>query len=40
MKKQNYIAPDIEIIEVAVEQGFAQSQQPMEGLDRNPALDW
>lgn len=25
MKKENYIAPEVEIIEVAVEQGFAAS---------------
>lgn len=37
MEKQNYIAPDVEVIEVAVERGFAQS---MEDVDRNPSLDW
>lgn len=25
MEKMNYIAPEVEIIEVAIEQGFAQS---------------
>lgn len=39
MEKQNYIAPDVEVIEVAVEQGFAQSQ-PTEDILRNPSLDW
>ena len=37
MEKQNYVAPDIEVIEVAVEQGFAQS---LEDIERNPAFDW
>lgn len=40
MEKLNYIAPDIEVIDVVVEQGFAQSQPPMEDIGRNPALDW
>ena len=35
----NYIAPDIEVIDVAVEQGFAQSD-PLEDVDRKPVLDW
>lgn len=26
MEKQNYIAPEIEVLEVKVEQGFAQSE--------------
>lgn len=38
MKSQNYIVPEIKVIEVAVEQGFATST--LEGLDRNPSMDW
>lgn len=32
-KKENYIVPEIEIIEVAVEQGFAQSTGDGGGYD-------
>ena len=39
MEKLNYIAPDIEVIDVAVEQGFAQSNT-LEGINRNEPLDW
>lgn len=28
-KKMNYIAPEVEVLEVAVEQGFAQSGVPV-----------
>ncbi len=28
MEKKNYLAPEIEVLEVAVEQGFAQSGVP------------
>ena len=38
MEKQNYITPEIEVLEVEVEQGFAAS--PMEGIGKNPSLDW
>lgn len=33
MKKDNYISPEIEIFEIAIEQGFAQSQNA-------PISDW
>ena len=39
MEKQNYIAPEIEIIEVAIEKGFAASD-PMEGVFRDETADW
>ncbi len=38
MENKNYVAPEIEVVEVAVEQGFAAS--PFEDIDRNPTLDW
>ena len=37
-KLHNYEAPQIELFEVEVEQGFAQS--PLEDIDRNPIMDW
>ena len=37
MENKNYIAPEIEVIEVAVEQGFAAS---LEGIDRNDPIGW
>lgn len=39
MEKLNYITPEIEVINVVVEQGFAASE-PMEGVDRNPSIPW
>ena len=38
MKKQNYIAPEIEVVEVQIEQGFAQSQ--LEGYGKDTPLGW
>lgn len=35
MKKQNYLAPEIEIIEVQTEHGFALSDMPIEDWDNN-----
>jgi hypothetical protein len=37
--KQVYETPEIEVIDVKIEQGFAQSD-PLEDVDRKPALDW
>lgn len=37
-KLYNYEAPQIELFEVEVEKGFAQS--PLEDIDRNPPIDW
>ena len=36
--KQNYTAPEVEVIEVAIEQGFAQSVDPYDGFgsEENP----
>lgn len=39
MEKQNYISPQIEVIEVQIEQGFAASL-PMEGVFRDETADW
>ena len=38
MEKQNYITPEVEVIEVEIEKGFAASS--MEGIGKNPTLDW
>ena len=38
MEKQNYIAPEIEIVEVAIEKGFAQTQ--LEGYDKKDDMTW
>ena len=39
MEKQNYVAPEIEIIEVAIEKGFANSQT-LEDIERNEPIGW
>lgn len=39
MEKPNYISPEIEIIDVAIEKGFAQSQ-PLEDIERNDPIGW
>ena len=39
MEKPNYISPEIEIIDVAIEKGFAQSQQ-LEDIDREDSIGW
>ena len=39
MEKQNYIAPEVDVFEVQIEQGFAASQ-PMEGVFRDETADW
>ena len=39
MKKLTYIAPDIEVIDVAVEQGFAQSTT-LEDINRKEPIGW
>ena len=39
MEKPNYIAPDIEVIDVAVEQGFAQSD-PLEDIIKKEPIGW
>ena len=38
-KKMNYIAPEVEVLEVAVEQGFAQSGGP-DFIPFGPEQDW
>ena len=38
MEKQNYITPEIEIIEVAIEKGFANSQ--LEDYGKNTPIGW
>ncbi len=38
MEKQSYIAPEIEIFEVAIEKGFAQSQ--LEDYEKNNPIGW
>ena len=38
MENKNYISPEVEVIEVEIEKGFAAS--PMEGIGKNPTLDW
>ena len=30
--KMNYVAPEVEVLEVQVEQGFAQSGDPIDGM--------
>ena len=39
MEKPNYISPEIEIIDVATEKGFAQSQT-LEDIERNDPIGW
>ena len=39
MERQNYIVPEIEIFEVAIEKGFAQSQT-LEDIDREDPIGW
>ena len=31
MEKKNYVAPEVEVLEIAVEQGFAESGEPKFG---------
>lgn len=38
MEKQNYIAPEIEVIEVAIEKGFADTQ--LEGYGKQDPIGW
>ena len=41
MKKLTYITPEIEVVEVLVEQGFSLSQSQMENIgDRNEEIEW
>jgi hypothetical protein len=37
-KLPTYESPQIELFEVEVEKGFAQS--PLEDIDRNPPINW
>ena len=39
MEKQNYIMPDIDVIEVTIEQGFAQSDT-LEDINRKDPMGW
>lgn len=39
MEKQHYIAPEIEVIDVTIEQGFAQST-PLEDINRKEPIGW
>ncbi len=39
MEKKSYLAPEIEVIEIAVEQGFATSSGP-EFTPFGPEQDW
>ena len=39
MEKKNYLAPEVEVIEVAVEQGFAVSGGP-DFIPFGPEQDW
>jgi hypothetical protein len=39
MEKKNYVAPEVEVLEIAVEQGFAQSGEPKFG-GFGPEQDW
>ncbi len=39
MEKKNYLAPEVEVLEVAVEQGFAQSGVP-QYTPFGPEQDW
>ena len=35
MEKQNYIAPQVEMLEIEIEKGFAQSFVPQDGQNGN-----
>ena len=39
MEKLHYIAPDIEVIDVAIENGFAQSDT-LEDINRKDPIGW
>lgn len=39
MEKKNYLAPEVDVIEVAVEQGFAASGDP-DFIPFGPEQDW
>ena len=36
--KQHYLAPEFEVLDIKVEQGFAASN--LEDPDENPEMDW
>ena len=37
-KQEKYLAPEFEVVEIEVEQGFSQSN--LEDPDENPEMDW
>ena len=39
-EKQRYLAPEIEVLEMIVEQGFATSNSNFEDPKENPEIDW
>jgi hypothetical protein len=39
-EKQRYLAPEIEVLEMIVEQGFAPSNSNFEDPKENPEIDW
>ena len=39
-KKEMYVAPEVEILEVAVEKGFAGSDGPSIGVDPGDLPEW
>ncbi len=38
--KMNYIAPEVEVLEVVVEQGFAQSGDPIDDMPYGNPHQW
>ena len=40
MEKKNYVAPEVEVLEIAVEQGFAQSGDDPKFSPFGPEQDW
>ena len=40
MEKKNYVAPEVEVLEIAVEQGFAQSGDGPKFSPFGPEHDW